>query len=129
MKKETDTTIDPATLASPSQQRWKKRNGFCLVKGCREKAEKGHFCTSCSGKRTRLKAKGVKLDAPVEFAAPKAPAAKGKKPAPAGKKKPAAKKSAKDKTPAPINNVVPINPPVTTPTAPATPAADPASLL
>lgn len=93
--------INPAVLASESQQRWKKRNGYCLVKGCREKADKGHFCSAHASARSRLKAKGEKLEDPIDFTpkprGPK-PVAEGGKKAPAKKAAPAKKSAGKPKS-------------------------------
>jgi hypothetical protein len=58
-----------AVLGSPLQQVWKKKRGFCIVKGCRNKADKGHFCSQHASARTRLKAKGEKVEEPVDFEA------------------------------------------------------------
>lgn len=136
-----EVIIDPAKLASPSQQRWKKRNGYCLVKGCRNKADKGNFCSGHASARSRLKAKGETLEEPVDFTPkPRGPKPKdGAKPTPAkkpteGKKAPAKKTPSKKAkgakpSPEPIEGVTVA--PVEPVGAPATPevALEEASLL
>jgi hypothetical protein len=74
-----------AVLGSPLQQVWKKKRGFCIVKGCRNKADKGHFCSQHASARTRLKAKGEKVEEPVDFEAVAAAKPKAVKKAPAKK--------------------------------------------
>jgi hypothetical protein len=61
------TEVNPAKLRNTTGQRWKKSKGLCLVAGCSNPATKGHFCNSCASKRTKLKAKGVTLDQPIDF--------------------------------------------------------------
>lgn len=59
--------INPAILPAAGQQRWKKKMGLCLVKGCNKLPDKGHFCSAHSAARSRLKAKGETLDQPIDF--------------------------------------------------------------
>jgi len=82
--------INPAVLPAAGQQRWKKKMGLCLVKGCNKPADKGHFCSAHSAARSRLKAKGETLDQPIDFT----PKPRGPKPSTDGAKAPAAKKAA-----------------------------------
>jgi hypothetical protein len=79
-----------AVLPAAGQQRWKKKMGLCLVKGCNKPADKGHFCSAHSATRSRLKAQGETLDQPIDFT----PKPRGPKPSTDGAKAPAAKKAA-----------------------------------